>query len=1178
MNSRYRAIILFFLLAALAALFPPPSARAAGNAGDIIWNPNTRMPQYCDGTKWVGMPPFKKSPNYQAYGRLFDDGTADYEGGIAASGVTVTGSFWFRRAGNYGVLNYIYAIADQRNNGRTYFAITITAADKIRIFGARSNGTLALDITGSTAIQDNLWHHVLFSADLSAAQTAGKNPSIYIDDVAETVTVTTFTNNAMDFANANGGGFVGILYTGNGVQQPNGFYGGLSDFWLKGGAGAYIDFSVTANRRSFIDANKKPVNIGSGGTAAGLAPDGWLCCSSDINNFANIYSDWAHDVWHEPWNQTVRGPSSNSITLTKLQTLTGASMSSTGQVAIQGNYAYVTDETNGKFNVINISNPSSMSVAGTLTDATAFPAGRQTWGVAVEGNYAYVCANGLITVDVSNPAAPTKVGTLSDTRVCSGGGVSYGNPIALKGKYLYTQNGESPDYFAVIDKSTPTALSIVSAITVGDYDDDGMVVSGDYAYMTGNGNLSVVDITNPTAPYVVSTTALANGTQTGMAIDQAYGNLLYLTGNQNLFEPINISSKTAPVDPGWNGFIYPPSQSTLVMKGIAVSGNRLYVASNSASPVLFVYDITDPANPQYLVDSTNATCSGCRGIAVKGNYIFTTLETGGGLISWQLTEGGTTCASPAGKEGDVIYNGGANHVMQFCDGSNWQPLGPVPGATTGSTCNNPSGNEGDFIFNQDYRVMQYCDSKLWMSVGTPAYNPLPLAPTSGLIHWWKLDDTYGSGTAADSAGSATITMSGTSSFNNVAEYGSGALYFPNDGTAKLNNVTTPADMLGKSAVTLSMWYKRAQAGSYLSVGQENLSNSGDEISIEVFGDGNVYYSLSDGSQRYGSIVNNDTNWHLATLVFDGTLSGDSNRLKAYLDGVQQTLSWSNGGVPAVTTSNPFGFYIGNLGSLGYTDSGRIDDVRVYNRALSATEVSNLFKATASVNDPVGWWKFDESSGTVASESSGYANPGTLNYLYNGYPTWQPTGGKINGGLKFDGGSAQYVQVNDAASLDLATSFSVSAWVYLTALPGAGQIARIVDKEAAVGTNYELNIDNGYFGSGLGFTLSYNSAGCCDDNYVKYVTSISTNTWYNVTAVYDSVAQTQTMYINGAASATHSVAGLPPQAGAGNPLYMGSRSGNDALSGVLDDVRVYNRALSASEVSAIYSGVSGGTCP
>jgi len=218
---------------------------------------------------------------------------------------------------------------------------------------------------------------------------------------------------------------------------------------------------------------------------------------------------------------------------------------------------------------------------------------------------------------------------------------------------------------------------------------------------------------------------------------------------------------------------------------------------------------------------------------------------------------------------------------------------------------------------------------------------------------------------------------------------------------------------------------------------------------------------------------------------------------------------------------------------------------------------------------VGYWKLDDGSGTKATDSSGNGNTGTTQHS----PTWT-TSGKVNGALTLNG-TNQYVNVADAASLDIAGSWTVVTWVNPSALPSSGNISLLASKEASVGTNYDLVIDNGHFNAGLGWAVDFNSSGCCDDHFAKYVTSISTGTWYHVVGVYDSVGQTVTVYLNGISVASSSVAGSPPESSAGNNLAIGAIGSGSGFftAGTIDEVRIYNRALSASDVLMLYDATA-----
>lgn len=217
--------------------------------------------------------------------------------------------------------------------------------------------------------------------------------------------------------------------------------------------------------------------------------------------------------------------------------------------------------------------------------------------------------------------------------------------------------------------------------------------------------------------------------------------------------------------------------------------------------------------------------------------------------------------------------------------------------------------------------------------------------TTGLIHYWKLDE--GSGTTAnDSAETATMTKTGTAAFTASGKI-NGGVSLPNDGTAKYFSVTAPGDILGVSKLTMSMWFKRGALGSLVGAGQENPPSGGNsEISISPWSDGIVYFELGTAAgDDNGGVANNDTNWHMATFVFDGTQSTNLTRLTGYIDGVAQALTFV-GTIPATTVSTAYSFHIGAEEDTDH-DYGTIDEVRIYNRALSASDVLTLYNTTAT---------------------------------------------------------------------------------------------------------------------------------------------------------------------------------------------------------------------------------------
>jgi glucose/arabinose dehydrogenase/PKD repeat protein len=192
--------------------------------------------------------------------------------------------------------------------------------------------------------------------------------------------------------------------------------------------------------------------------------------------------------------------------------------------------------------------------------------------------------------------------------------------------------------------------------------------------------------------------------------------------------------------------------------------------------------------------------------------------------------------------------------------------------------------------------------------------------------------------------------------------------------------------------------------------------------------------------------------------------------------------------------------------------------------------------------------FEEGSGGATADVSGHGNTGTLTGT-----TWT-TAGRFGKALTFDGATS-IVRVPDSASLGLAPGMTVEAWVRPTV---AGGDRTVVGKQRTGGAAYALYASNsdglpegdGYL-SGAERTVSGNGA-------------LPLDTWSHLAVSYD--GGTVRLYVNGALVGSTIASGpLPASSGAleiGASTLAGAR-----FAGQLDEVRVYDRALSAAEIGA-----------
>jgi glucose/arabinose dehydrogenase len=193
--------------------------------------------------------------------------------------------------------------------------------------------------------------------------------------------------------------------------------------------------------------------------------------------------------------------------------------------------------------------------------------------------------------------------------------------------------------------------------------------------------------------------------------------------------------------------------------------------------------------------------------------------------------------------------------------------------------------------------------------------------------------------------------------------------------------------------------------------------------------------------------------------------------------------------------------------------------------------------------------FEEGSGPTVSDASGKNNTGTL-----ANTTWS-SAGKHGSALSFDGTSS-VVTVPAASSLDLTSGMTLEAWVNPSAAGGSWRT--VVFRERTDGMLYSLYANNGS-DRPVGQVFLANA-----ERDAAGTTTVALNTWTHLAATYDGAAVR--LYVNGSlVSTTPTTGSLAPSSRA---LKIGGNSiWGEYYRGLIDDVRVYNRALSGAEITA-----------
>jgi hypothetical protein len=207
---------------------------------------------------------------------------------------------------------------------------------------------------------------------------------------------------------------------------------------------------------------------------------------------------------------------------------------------------------------------------------------------------------------------------------------------------------------------------------------------------------------------------------------------------------------------------------------------------------------------------------------------------------------------------------------------------------------------------------------------------------ANLIAHWTMNDTNGT-TITDSKGNSAVANSSLTSVPGATSNTGTAMSFNGSQSSVTNG---NLGVSGASARTFAWWAKNANPSSnYCMLGMGPYVNGYRDLAFCIVSNG--YYVFSNGSYDFLYAVNIGTAWHHYTATFNGTT------MVIYLDGT----SLGQHAVPLNTDNAPFS--IGSNGTGGWWSpphvadamTGSLDDIRVYNRVLTQTEITSLAAGT-----------------------------------------------------------------------------------------------------------------------------------------------------------------------------------------------------------------------------------------
>jgi len=433
---------------------------------------------------------------------------------------------------------------------------------------------------------------------------------------------------------------------------------------------------------------------------------------------------------------------------------------------------------------------------------------------------------------------------------------------------------------------------------------------------------------------------------------------------------------------------------------------------------------------------------------------------------------------------------------------------------------------------------------------------------------WKFDE--GTGTAAfDSTGNG---VKGTlvnnpawtaGKFGKALNFnGSNSYVTTTDQDALFNSITT--------AMSISTWVKPAsgslsarrdiiqRAGA---IGSINGATAAKDIwwfNLQNSGKMNFYMGGITGAYVETTTAISDSVWTYLTVTYDGS------NIRFYINGKLDKTSAATGTL--LTGDNGVGIGA-NLSTASVLTpfSGGIDGMRVWGYARSAAQIAWDYNRGA----PSAAYKFDECTGASANDASGNGYTGTITVGASGSQTstgtcgtsttteaWNNgTTGKRNASINLDGND-DYVTTAAFSPLATAavttTKASWGGWFYPTS-----SAASLTLMEKA--SEFRLTTDSSSKPTcGVYYSAAFHDAAAGS-------TALTLSAWNHVMCTYDG-ANIKT-YLNG--SLVDTTAETGSITAASSILYMGENSsGAQRLTGQLDDLRVYNNALTSSQIKTL----------
>ena len=885
----------------------------------------------------------------------------------------------------------------------------------------------------------------------------------------------------------------------------------------------------------------------AGLTATALSGTGWNCTVSPAS--CNRSDALASGASYPAITVTVNVASNAPGTLTNTVSVSGGSEINTANdsasdvTTINGvpdltltkthTGAFTQGQTGASYTV-TVMNGGLGATSGTVTITDALPAGLTATALTGSGwsctvspascNRSDALASGAsypaITVTVN--VASNAPGTLTNTASVSGGGE------------INTANDNASDVTTI--NAVPD-LTIAKAHT-GAFT-QGQTGASYTVTVTNNGpgaTSGAVTMTD-TLPAGLSATAVS-GTGWNCTVSPASCNRSDALASGATYPAITVIVSVASNAPG-----------TLTNTASVSGGGEINTANNSASDVTTINAVPDLTIAK---THTGAFTQGQTG----ASYTVTVTNNGPGATSGTVT---MTDTLPAGLTATAL------------SGSGWN-----------CTVSPASCNRSDALAS----VASYPAITVTVNVASNAPGTVTnTASVSGGGEVNTANDSASDATSINTVSDLTVTKTHSGSFTQGQTGAGYTITVTNSGTGATNGTVAVIDTLPPSltanALSGSGWSctvspasctrgdTLASGASYpaISLTVSVAANAPGSVtnSVSVSGGGEINTANNSASDvttinaldsqppsAPGTLLGSASNGTHVDLTW-GAATDDVGVTDYRVERCDGTCTIASGGFLQIATPSTTGFTDGTaLPNTTYSYAVRAEDA-----ANNLGQYSNVVTVTtpAAIPELILAFSFDEPSGSTVTDSSGKGNTGTISNATR-------TLGKYGNALSFNGTNA-LVNVVDSTSLHLTNAMTLEAWVNPTT---ASPVWRDVIYKG----------DDSYYLEGTSMNGGSPAGGTVGSANPVYGTSpLPINTWSHLALTYDGTALR--LYVNGTLAGSLSyTGGLTTSA---NPLQIGGDSiYGQFFSGLIDEVRVYNIALTPAQIQSDMNSPIGGAYP